>query len=466
MMAAFLIYVGRQHWYSLRRSRGHQPRWSSCSPAAHTAGLRFWMQRKFHLCLFLAGLLLAGTAAHAAANFTAQERLGYNVGDQWEPATAADGFGHVYLLYPQYGVVPGCPTCPSPSMILQVSNDRGLTWSAPRIIAPAGDGQYDPQIVVDPLDHRTVYASWLQNSKSNTVVAKSSDSGQTWSLVVANRIANGVDKDVLAVRGNDVYVAYSQGPRLWVSASHNGGQTFSASSLNNNPRLRWLTAGGAAIDPAGNVYFAWAGYKQREGINGPVSLYLSKSSDGGATWQTSLFDSSAAPPGCAGHKCGWAFLGAQMTIASDAGGTLYALWNAGHASGGPERIYFASSTTAGASWSPRQDVSAAPLGVEHSFPALVAGTAGDVRVAWMDTRSAPYWNIFYRSSTNGGASWSEEMRMNSFVAGYSYISSAGFSFPFGDYFQMAIDDLGRTHVVWGEGLNWNTPGSIWYARGR
>ena len=155
-----------------------------------------------------------------------------------------------------------------------------------------------------------------------------------------------------------------------------------------------------------------------------------------------------------------------MTIASDGGGTLYVLWNAGRTSAGPERIYFASSTTAGASWSAWQDVSSAPPGVEHCFPALVAGTSGDVRVAWMDTRSAPYWNTFYRSSTNGGASWSGEMRMNSFVAGYSYISPAGFSFPFGDYFQMAIDDLGKTQAVWGEGLNWNTPGSIWYAHGR
>jgi len=423
------------------------------------------MQSKFHLALFLAGLLLAGTAAHAAPAFSPQERLGYTVGDQWEPATAADGFGHVYLLYPQYGVVPGCPTCPSPTMILQVSADRGLTWSAPRMIAPPGNGQYDAQIQVDPVDRSTVYASWLQNSKSNAVVAKSTDFGQTWSVVIANSISNGVDKDVLAVRGSDVYVGYTHAQKIWVSASHDRGRSFTSVNVNVNAKLGWSLAGGAAIDPTGNVYFAWAGYTQNGGAKGPVNLYVSKSSDGGATWQTGLLDVSSSPPDCSAYQCGWAFLGAQMTIASDGGGTLYALWNAGHTSAGPERIYFASSTTTGASWSAWQDVSSAPLGVEHCFPALVAGTAGDVRVAWMDTRSAPYWNTFYRSSTNGGASWSDEMRMNSFVAGYSYISPAGFSFPFGDYFQMAIDDLGKTQAVWGEGLNWNTPGSIWYAHG-
>ncbi|HSB76691.1 MAG TPA: sialidase family protein, partial [Terriglobales bacterium] len=289
---------------------------------------------RLHLGLLLAGLLLGATVARAATTFTPQERLGYTVGDQWEPAMAADGSGHVYLLYPQYGIVPGCVTCPSPTMILQVSSDRGVSWSAPRMIAAPGNGQYDAQIEVDPLDQRTVYASWLQNSKSNAVVAKSVDFGQTWSLVVANSISNGVDKDVLAVRGNDVYVAYTHAQKIWVSASHDGGQTFTSVNVNVNARLGWSLAGGATIDPAGNVYFAWAGYTQNGGAKGPVNLYISKSSDGGVNWQTVLLDVSSSPPDCSAYQCGWAFLGAQMTITSDAGGTLYALWNAGRSSTG------------------------------------------------------------------------------------------------------------------------------------
>src|SRR5690242_16894978 len=192
----------------------------------------------------MAGLLLAGTSARAAANFTPQERLGYTVGDQWEPATAADGVGHVYLLYPQYGIVPGCPTCPSPTLVLQVSSDRGLSWSTPRMIAPPGNGQYDAQIAVDPLDRSTVYASWLQNSKSNAVVARSTDFGQHWTVVIANSISNGVDKDVLAVRGADVYVGYNHAQKIWVSASHDGGRTFTSVNVNANAKLGWSLAGG------------------------------------------------------------------------------------------------------------------------------------------------------------------------------------------------------------------------------
>ncbi len=153
-------------------------------------------------------------------------------------------------------------------------------------------------------------------------------------------------------------------------------------------------------------------------------------------------------------------------MTSDAAGTLYALWNAGAVNGGPERIYFASSTTAGATWSPKTGISLAPAGVEHAFPAIVAGSAGDVRIAWMDVRNSPLWNTYYRSSTNGGATWSAEKKLSSHVPGYSYILPNGFAFPFGDYFEMDIDSRGQTQAVWGEGLNYKTPGAIWHTSGR
>jgi hypothetical protein len=137
---------------------------------------------------------------------------------------------------------------------------------------------------------------------------------------------------------------------------------------------------------------------------------------------------------------------------------------------GPQRIYFSSSTDGGENWIPRVSVSRAAAGVEHAFPAIVAGTSGDVRIAWMDTRNAsrtsPAWNTYYRSSSNGGATWADENRVSSYVPGYRYISNAGFSFPFGDYFGLAIDNHSDTHIVWGEGQNYQSPGSIWQATGR
>jgi hypothetical protein len=76
------------------------------------------------------------------------------------------------------------------------------------------------------------------------------------------------------------------------------------------------------------------------------------------------------------------------------------------------------------------------------------------------------WNVYYRSSSNGGGTWSAETDLSTPVSGYPYIFNEGFRFPFGDYFEMAVDSQGTTQVVWGEGYNYDTPGSVWYSRGK
>ena len=406
-------------------------------------------------------------APSSPSGFTPQVRLGYTSGDQWEPAIASDRFGHVYVLYPQYLGVPGCPTCPNPTMILVISSDRGVTWAAPRQIAPPGTGQWDAQIVVDPIDGRTVYASWLQNGKSDIAVGRSTDFGATWSVVTADSTNASTDKPILVARGNDVYVGYNHAQQVWVTSSHDGGATFTEVKINQNGKLGWSLAGGGTITPDGSVYFSWNGYEQNGGAKGNVNLYISKSTDGGVTWTTKLLAISSSPPDCSAFSCGWAFLGAAITMTSDSSGNLYALWNAGSAAKGPERIYFSKSTGGGNTWSAKVDVSAAPAGTHHAFPAIVAGAGEDVRISWMDARApGSLWNTYYRSSLDGGATWSAEADLSTYVAGYGYIQPDGFNFPFGDYYEMDIDDLGTTHVIWGEGLNYDGPGSIWYATGR
>jgi len=411
-------------------------------------------------------LSLAGLAWAAPPQFSAQKRLGLTTGDQWEPALAADGSGRVYVLYPQYGRVPGCKGCRTPSMLLLVSNDNGKTWQAPHAMLWSGSGQYDAQIVVDPADRRTLYAAWLQGGKREVMVAKSADSGSTWTFTIAARGAVELDKPVLAARGQNVYVGLNHEQDVWVAYSQDGGRSFLSTRVNAEEREGWSLLGGATVDPAGNAYLAWASYSKAGGARGPVNLYTAKSADAGKSWTSTVLDVSAAAPGCDDSECGEAFLGAQIALASDTGGTLYALWSAGSVRLGPQRIYFSSSTNGGESWLPRLSLSSAVPGVEHAFPAIAAGSAGDVRVAWMDSRKAPYWNTFYRSSSNGGATWSDETRVSGFVRGFRYIARLGFRFPFGDYFGLGIDNHGDTQVVWGEGLNYQSPGSIWHAVGR
>ena len=323
---------------------------------------------------------------------------------------------------------------------------------------------------MDPADGRTVYGAWLQNNKSDIVVAKSIDFGANWSVVTADHTNAGTDKPILAVRGRDVYVSYNHTQTEYVTFSHDAGISFTEVKINHNAKLGWSLASGGTVTPNGNIYFSWDGYEGNGGANGNVNLYVSSSTDRGASWTTRTIDVSSSPPDCSAFNCGWAFLGAAITMTSDASGNLYLLWNAGSNPKGPERIYFASSSDGGKTWSARREVSTAPAGAHHAFPAIAAAGKGDVRIAWMDARSASggmdRWNVYYRSSTNGGSTWTAEKDISTYVNGIAYIYPEGYRFPFGDYFEMDVDQAGTTHAVWAEGYDYDLPGSIWYSQGR
>jgi hypothetical protein len=409
-------------------------------------------------------------AVHAATGFTIQARLGFPDGNDWEPALAADRFGHVYVLYKHYDVT-GQASCSSCNLhvLLQVSGDRGQTWSAPRPIdpEPVVGGQYDSQIAVDPVDGKTVWASFLQNGKSSIAVMKSTNFGQTWTgPTIVENLQRSTDKDILAVRGTTIAVAYNAAQKIYASISHDGGQTWATQLINSGGTQQgWSLGGGGGIDSLGNIYFSWDGYTQNGQAKGPVNLFVTESRDGGQTWNLTTMGVSGAPYPCS--NCGFAFLGAAATMTIGSDDTVFVLWNStvDQTDFAPERIYFAKSTNHGASYSPRQDVTLEAQGVEHSFPAIAAGaSSGDVRIAWMDMRTGR-WNLFYRTSVDSGSTWSGEIQVSSFVPGYSYLTPSGFGLPYGDYFEMSVDDRGKTQIAWGEAASYAGPGNIWTSHG-
>jgi hypothetical protein len=294
---------------------------------------------------------------------------------------------------------------------------------------------------------------------------KSTDFGQTWSgPTIVENLQRATDKDILAVRGQTVAVAFNAVQKVYAAISQDGGATWATQLINDgSTQLGWSLGGGGGIDSHGAIYFAFDGYMQNGQAKGPVHLYVSRSADGGQTWSLTLVGTSGAPYPCA--NCGFAFLGAQLTLAIGSDDAVYLLWNAtaDQTHYAPERIYFARSTDHGATYSARQDVSLATRGVEHSFPAITSGTgAGDVRIGWMDQRTGA-WNVWYRASSSGGASFGAETRVSGYVPGYSYLTTSGFGLPYGDYFQLAVDDRGGTQAAWGESSGYAGPGNIWLA---
>ncbi|HEV8699620.1 MAG TPA: sialidase family protein [Candidatus Limnocylindrales bacterium] len=424
-------------------------------------------------------------AAPPAPSFTSPIRLGFQAGDDWEPSIAADDLGHVYALWTHYvgfggadsgEIDPSCPDCPSPHMVIQISGDNGATWGEPHALAPSETRQDDPQIVVDALDGRTIYAAYMEGDKSSMFVSRSDDFGRTFEPVLVEDIERGLDKIALAARDGHVYLVYHSQQKIWASISHDGGETWSVVQpvRNTNSELGVSLPSGAAIAADGTAYFAWNGVNRPGQAKGAKTLYVTKTADGGSTWTTSIVDVSARPPLC---DCGgWDYWGAQMAIGVDDLGRVYVLWNATATTGAPTRMFFARSTDGAITWSRAQDVSRAPAGSNNVFPALVSGGSGDVRIAWTDDRNGfdaggddpdARWNTYYRRSSDGGTTWSAEAQLSAFVTGFSYkfdTPADGYLEPYGDYLELDISAAGRTVAVWGEGNSYVGPGNIWYAR--
>src|ERR1019366_2034780 len=99
-----------------------------------------------------------------------------------------------------------------------------------------------------------------------------------------------LDKPALAVRGQNVYVAFNHEEEVWVAASPDGGLSFTSTRVNTESRPGWPLLGAATVDPAGSVYLAWASYSKAGGARGAVNLYIAQSADAGKEWSATLLD--------------------------------------------------------------------------------------------------------------------------------------------------------------------------------
>jgi len=118
------------------------------------------------------------------------------------------------------------------------------------------------------------------------------------------------------------------------------------------------------------------------------------------------------------------------------------------------------------SWSAPISLGAGGTRVGAGFPKVAAGLApGDFAVAWEDDRNGPRaWNVWYRATRNGGASWSRTARVSRRASGAPYKSRAGFRFPYGDYFGITVGSRGISYLTWSEGNSYGGPGNTWWAR--
>ena len=89
-----------------------------------------------------------------------------------------------------------------------------------------------------------------------------------------------------------------------------------------------------------------------------------------------------------------------------------------------------------------------------SLPAITGGASSDFRLHYADERTGS-WNTYYRSSTDGGQTWSTEVDIADAKSGATYKTAAGFTSEYGDYGAIDITNTGRSVAVWGEGASFH-----------
>jgi len=381
--------------------------------------------------------------------------------DDWEPFVAADrSSSYVYEMVTRFNSqVSG--------IFIRASSDGGRTWLADQLIAPIHRWQADPQVQVAA--DGTVFAAWLDGPNWTSKLVKSYDHGASWTepVVIAPSL-NWTDHPWLLVSpdGQDVYVGLNMDDS-YIVTSHDGGQTFGEPFKTNQPTPgHWWDANGAAMAPDGRAYFVVINFLLN--YRGPSDVNVITSYDRGATWQTTLVDSSARPPGCSGAAgCTYGFFSTTAGLAIDQNGKLLLAYHAGDAAKEPQKMYVSTSDD-GVNWTPRLQISQPNEQASNGFPAVAAGlVAGDFRVVWQGNGDGNHtgWDTYYRRTTDAGLTWGPTIQLSDRTNGPPYKNRAGYDFPYGDYLSLTVDGSGRNHVIWGEGASYTGPGGVWYTRG-
>jgi hypothetical protein len=396
--------------------------------------------------------------------------------DDWEPAVAADPAApNIYLLTTRYGPRDCGSHCPSPFIAITISQDGGSTWGAQVPICPCLDSkaQYDPTIEVVPNTGAvySVFLNWDRHNGFSTVFTKSTDHGATWTApvhVYGNVSWTDKPEVTMSASGKDVYVSWNgpQGGDLYVGQSHDYGATWSQQHLTSDKRYYY--AYDARVLSDGTVVFSessivYSGLKNVE-AGSEVWHHAVISRNHGATWENVVVAKVPQGESCIADGCGPDFYTGQTSVVSDSANHLVFAYEGPTTDGGPQRIYVARSSDEGRTWSAGSPLSVA--GEDATGPRLASSGGGNARIWYMQTSGGDNpdaWNVWYRSSSNGGNSWSAPVKISDAPAGAAaYVNANGFDEIYGDYGEIAVTNTGKTIATWGEGLSYTGPGGTWF----
>jgi hypothetical protein len=380
---------------------------------------------------------------------------------------------YVYMLTTRYGQPKTCSShCPTPYLVLTTSSDGGSTWGAqnPLCVCVGAGAQYDPTIEVVP-NTGAVYSVFLNADRAGAFSAafmKSTDHGATWTdpvHVYGNVSWTDKPEVTMDATGRDIYVSWNgpQGGDLYVGQSHDYGVTWTQQKLTDTKRYYY--AYDARVLADGTIVFAESSLVYSgSSISGEVWHHAIISRDHGATWENVVVAKAPIGEPCVADGCGPDYYTGQASVVEDAAGHLVFAFEGPATNLGPQRVQVSTSSDEGRTWSTPTALSVS--GENATGPRLASAGGGDVRIWYMQTSGGDNqdaWNVWYRSSSNGGGSWSSPVKIDDAPAGAAgYVNAKGFGEIYGDYGEIAVTSAGKTIAVWGEGLSYTGPGGTWF----
>ncbi|MFA5146197.1 MAG: sialidase family protein [Candidatus Omnitrophota bacterium] len=250
---------------------------------------------------------------------------------------------------------------------------KSVRVSDPKIFA------YSPSLAVDSVGN--IYAAWISSKDdiSNVYFAKSIDGGLSFGTAI--RVDDG-----------DVVLLYMNGVSIAVSGD-------------------------------GNIYIAWTS-KQ----NGKYGVYLSRSNDGGMSFQKSTrINDDTLFTDCHAFN---------PSVAVDRNGIIYVAWRYCHAD--TEGIYFSKSIDSGVSFGTNIRVTDTDETTMVLTPSLCVDALGKIYIGWTDVRGYDY-NLYFSRSINGGISFEKNIRINN-------VGECAFCIP-----SLALDNDSNVYMAWEKG---------------
>jgi hypothetical protein len=326
-----------------------------------------------------------------------------NAGFSFSPQIAVSG-SNVYVVWEDE--TPG-----NYEVLLRRSSDNGATWGSIVNLSKNPGTSTDPQIAASG---SSVYVVWTQvaidEGPSDILFRKSSDDGATWGSKT-NLSSDGESStpEVSTSDGN-VYVVWIDvgvgNHDVFFKRSTDGGVTWKSkvnlSKSDNQSRDPEIAATG------GEVYVTWMDKMSFS------EVFLRRSTDEGATWKSKV-NLSNAPD-----------YSDEFPKMAVSGSNVYVVWfGSEEVFTGDSDIFLRRSTDKGATWKPVVQLS----NTGNAQSLHVAGSGSNVYVAWKDreTSSSTNSDIFFRRSTDNGASWKSTVNLsnNDGESNYPLLAATG-----------------------------------------